>query len=217
MKRHHPYNISGVYAVTPNDLDTARLCKNVESALRGGVTLIQYRNKVADVGMRLMQASALLALCRSFNVPLVINDHLDLCAQIDADGLHLGATDCDLGAARRLLGKEKIIGASCYNQLDLAQKAERSGASYVAFGDCFSSETKPSAVNVPLSVFIEAKQKVNLPIVAIGGIKLDNALQVIEAGATSIALVGGLFNAKNIQETSQQFSNFFKNNLFNKN
>ena len=217
MKKHHPYNISGVYAVTPNDLDTARLCKNVESALRGGVTLVQYRNKVADPGLRLMQASALLALCRSFNVPLVINDHLDLCAQIDADGLHLGSTDCDLGAARRLLGEDKIIGASCYNQLDLAFKAERSGASYIAFGACFSSGTKPNAVNVPLSVFIEAKQKVNLPIVAIGGITLDNAFQVIEAGATSIALVGGLFNTKNIQETSQQFSNFFKSNLFNKN
>jgi thiamine-phosphate pyrophosphorylase len=209
MKKHHPYNISGVYAVTPNDLDTARLCKNVESALRGGVALVQYRNKIADAGLRLMQASALLALCRSFKVPLIINDHLDLCAQINADGLHLGATDCDLGAARRLLGKDKIIGASCYNQLDLALKAERSGASYVAFGVCFNSETKPNAVNVPFSMFKEAKQKINVPIVAIGGITLDNASQVIEAGANSIALMGGLFNTKNIQESSQQFAHLF--------
>jgi thiamine-phosphate pyrophosphorylase len=217
MKKHRPYNISGVYAVTPNDLDTARLCKNVESALRGGVTMVQYRNKVADAALRLMQASALLALCRSFKVPLVINDHLDLCAQIDADGLHLGATDCDLGAARRLLGADKIIGASCYNQLDLALNAERSGASYVVFGACFSSDTKPNAVNVPLSLYTEAKQKINIPIVAIGSITLDNALQVIESGANSIALIGGLFNTKNIQETSQQFAHLFTNHLHEKN
>jgi thiamine-phosphate pyrophosphorylase len=211
MKKHHPSNISGVYAITPNDLDTARLCKNVESALCGGVTLVQYRNKVADAGLRLMQASALLALCRSFKVPLVINDHLDLCAQIDADGLHLGATDCDLGAARRLLGKDKIIGASCYNQLDLALKAEDAGASYIIFGASFNSDSTLDALEVPLSVFTEAKQKINIPIVAIGNLTLDNAAQVIRAGANSIALMSGLFNTKNIQETSQQFANLFTN------
>lgn len=212
MKKRHPFNINGVYAVTPNDLDTARLCKNIEAALKGGVSLVQYRNKVADAGLRLMQASALLALCRSFGVPLIINDHLDLCAQIDADGLHLGATDCDLGAAKRLLGADKIIGASCYDQLELAQKAELVGASYVAFGVCFNSETKPNAVNIPLSLFAEAKQKISIPVVAFGGITLDNALQVIQAGATSIATLSGLFGVKNIQEISQEFASLFKHN-----
>jgi thiamine-phosphate pyrophosphorylase len=211
MKKHHPYNISGMYAVTPNDLDTARLCNNVEAALRGGVKLVQYRNKMADTGLRLMQASALLALCRSFKVPLVINDHLDLCAQIDADGLHLGATDCDLSAARRLLGNDKIIGASCYNQLDLALKAKEAGASYVIFGVSFNSDSAPDALEGPLSEFIEAKQKISIPIVVIGNLTLDNAAQVIKAGATSIALMNGLFNAKNIQDTSQQFAQLFTN------
>jgi len=200
-----------MYAVTPNDLDTARLCNNVEAALRGGVKLVQYRNKMADTGLRLMQASALLALCRSFKVPLVINDHLDLCAQIDADGLHLGATDCDLSAARRLLGNDKIIGASCYNQIDLALKAKEAGASYVIFGVSFNSDSAPDALEVPLSEFIEAKQKISIPIVVIGNLTLDNAAQVIKAGATSIALMNGLFNAKNIQETSQQFAQLFTN------
>jgi thiamine-phosphate pyrophosphorylase len=211
MKKHHPYNISGMYAVTPNDLDTARLCNNVEAALRGGVKLVQYRNKMADTGLRLMQASALLALCRSFKVPLVINDHLDLCAQIDADGLHLGATDCDLSAARRLLGNDKIIGASCYNQLDLALKAKEAGASYVIFGVSFNSDSALDALEGPLSEFIEAKQKISIPIVVIGNLTLDNAAQVIKAGATSIALMNGLFNAKNIQDTSQQFAQLFTN------
>jgi thiamine-phosphate pyrophosphorylase len=211
MKKHHPYNISGMYAVTPNDLDTARLCNNVEAALRGGVKLVQYRNKMADTGLRLMQASALLALCRSFKVPLVINDHLDLCAQIDADGLHLGATDCDLSAARRLLGNDKIIGASCYNQLDLALKAKEAGASYVIFGVSFNSDSALDALEGPLSEFTEAKQKISIPIVVIGNLTLDNAAQVIKAGATSIALMNGLFNAKNIQDTSQQFAQLFTN------
>lgn len=209
--KNHPFNISGLYAITPNDLDTARLCKNVESVLKGGASVVLYRNKVADSGLRLMQASALLALCRSYGVPLVINDHLDLCAQIDADGLHLGATDCDLGAARRLLGADKIIGASCYNQFALAQKAELDGASYVAFGECFSTDSELSTENVPLGMFKDAKQSLFIPLLAVGGITLENAPQVIQAGANSIAVAEGLFGVKNIQETTQAFVQLFAN------
>ncbi len=201
--------IKGLYAVTPDTLFTETLCQQVEQALQGGASMVQYRNKVADASLRLLQATALLALCHSFNVPLIINDHLDLCAQIDADGLHLGGTDCDLGAARRLLGDSKIIGASCYNQLDLATKAEAEGASYVAFGACFSSQTKPNAVKAPLSLFAEAKQKIKIPLVAIGGITLENAPLAIAAGANAIAVVGALFNAEDIKQNSQQFSQLF--------
>ncbi len=211
MKKPHPFNISGLYAVTPDELDTERLCKKVKFALQGGLAAVQYRNKAAGATLRLRQASALLALCRSYQVPLVINDHLDLCAQIDADGLHLGATDCNLGAARRLLGADKIIGASCYNQLELALKAEQAGASYVAFGACFSSDTKPNALHAPLGLFAEAKQKIAIPLVAIGGITLENASSVLQAGADAIAVVGALFNASDIIETSQQFTHLSKN------
>lgn len=210
MKKPHPFNISGLYAITPDDLDTERLCRKVETALQGGVSLVQYRNKAANAMLRLRQASALLAICRSYKVSLVINDHLDLCAQIDADGLHLGMTDCDLSAARRLLGADKIIGASCYNQPELAIKAEQAGASYVAFGACFSSETKPNALHAPLSLFTEAKQKIAIPLVAIGGITLENAPSVLQAGADAIAVVGALFNANDIIETSQQFMHLSK-------
>jgi thiamine-phosphate pyrophosphorylase len=201
--------IKGLYAVTPDILNTELLCEKVAAALQGGASLVQYRNKAADAGLRLRQATALLALCRSHKVPLIINDHLDLCAQIDADGLHIGATDCDLGAARRLLGETKILGASCYNQLALALKAEQDGASYVAFGACFSSDTKPNAVNAPLSLFAEAKQKIKIPLVAIGGITLQNAPQVIAAGASSIAIVGALFGADDFAATSEQFVYLF--------
>jgi thiamine-phosphate pyrophosphorylase len=201
--------IQGLYAITPDTFNTELLCEKVTYVLRGGATLVQYRNKSADASLRLRQATALLALCRSFNVPLIINDHLDLCAQIDAEGLHLGATDCDLGAARRLLGEHKILGASCYNRVDLVVQAEAAGASYAAFGACFSSDTKPEAVNAPFSLFAEAKQKTTIPLVAIGGITLENATQAIEAGASAIAVVGALFEAEDIAATSQQFTHLF--------
>ena len=200
--------IQGLYAVTPDTLNTQLLCKKVAAALQGGASMVQYRNKAADAGLRLRQASALLALCRSHGVPLIINDHLDLCAQIDADGLHLGATDCDLGAARRLLGDAKILGASCYNRIDLAVQAEAAGASYVAFGACFVSQTKPNVTKADLSLF---QTKLNIPKVAIGGITLENAPQVIAAGADSIAVVGALFGADDIEAIAKQFTRLFNN------
>ena len=199
------YYISGLYAVTPDERDTVLLCAKVGAALQGGISLLQYRNKAATADLRLIQATALLVLCRNYNVPLIINDDVDLCAQINADGAHLGASDCDLSAARRLLGDNKIIGASCYNQLDLAIKAQAEGASYAAFGACFVTSTKPNAVNAPLSLFAQAKAKISIPLVAIGGITLENAAQVKQAGADAIAVVNALFSSEDITKTSQQF------------
>lgn len=213
MISHHQSNINGLYAVTPNELDTKLLVAKVEAALKGGVRLVQYRNKAAGKSLLLRQATALLAACRTYGASLIINDHLDLCARIDADGLHLGAADCKPGPVRRLLGADKIIGVSCYNQLALAHEAEADGADYVAFGACFSSDTKPNAVNAPLSLFAQAKQHISIPVVGIGGINLDNALQVKEAGADAVAVISTLFDAKNITTTSQQFNSIFKSIL----
>jgi thiamine-phosphate pyrophosphorylase len=205
-KKPRLFSISGLYAVTPDELDTERLCLQVEAVLQGGASLLQYRNKVADTTLRHWQASALQALCRGFAVPLIINDDLDLCAEIGADGVHLGGTDGDVAAARNKLGADKIIGASCYNQLDLAIKAEAAGASYVAFGACFPSQTKPNAAKADLNLF---QTKLNIPKVAIGGITLENAPQVIQAGADAIAVVGALFEATDVAITSQQLSHLF--------
>ena len=202
------FMIKGLYAVTPDGLGTELLCKKVTAAVQGGASMVQYRNKAADAGLRLRQATALLALCRSHGVPLIINDHLDLCAKIDADGLHLGATDCDLGAARRLLGEHKILGASCYNRLDLAIQAEQAGASYVAFGACFASNTKPNAPVASHVLFTQAKH-LNIPLVAIGGITLQNASVLIQQGANAIAVINAIFNANDVKSTTQQFSQLF--------
>lgn len=210
LTSHHQSSINGLYAVTPNELDTKLLVAKVEAALKGGVRLIQYRNKAAGKSLLLRQATALLAVCRVYGVPLIINDHLDLCARIDADGLHLGAADCKPGPVRRLLGADKIIGVSCYNQLALAQEAEADGADYVAFGACFSSETKPNAVSAPLNLFMQAKQQLKIPVVGIGGINIDNAAQVKAAGADAIAVISTLFDAKNITTLTRQFNSIYK-------
>ncbi|HQR51582.1 MAG TPA: thiamine phosphate synthase [Methylophilaceae bacterium] len=185
--------ISGLYAVTPDLADTQQLLAMVEATLQGGASLLQYRNKSASQHLRHQQAAALLALCRHYNVPLIINDHAGLCCELDADGVHLGGEDGNIAAARALLGTDKIIGASCYNDLDLAVEAKMQGADYVAFGACFSSGTKPAAARAPLELFSRAKHTVGLPTVAIGGIDASNLAQAISAGADSVALISAIF------------------------
>lgn len=186
--------ISGLYAVTPDEQNTELLLAKVEAALRGGVNILQYRNKRADHKLQTQQARAILSLCRQYQVPFIINDSIKLCLTLDADGVHLGADDGNLAEARARLGPGKILGASCYNRLDLALAAAGAGADYAAFGACFASGTKPNALVAPLGLFTQARQSISIPLVAIGGITLENAAQVMEAGANAVAVVGALFN-----------------------
>lgn len=202
--------IKGLYAVTPDQADTGQLLDQVEAALLGGAALLQYRNKTAPASLRREQAAALLALCRDYDVPLIVNDHVDLCLELGADGVHLGVDDGGIKAARALLGADKIVGASCYNRLDLARQAEAQGADYVAFGSCFGSATKPAAVRAGLELFGQAKQETGLTTVAIGGITAENAVLAIAAGADSIAVIGALWTAPDIRQAAQTFSNLFK-------
>lgn len=199
----------GLYAVTPDLADTLSLCKLVEASIKGGAAVIQYRNKTAGSSLRKEQAASLLGLCRRYAAPLIINDHLDLCLEIDADGVHLGGEDGDIAAARQALGN-KLLGISCYNRFELALAAKKQGADYVAFGSCFDSATKPAAGRAPLTLIAQAGRELDLPIVAIGGITLANAGLAIDAGADSIAVIGALFMADDVQQTAAQFSNLFK-------
>ena len=201
--------VSGLYAVTPDVADTPGLLATAEAVLAGGARLLQYRNKSASTALRLAQARALLALCREYQVPLIINDYLDLALALDADGLHLGAEDGSLAAARARLGPDKILGASCYDQLQNALQAERLGADYVAFGSLFSSSVKPGAVRAPLALLRDAKRRLSAPVVAIGGITLDNAPQLIAAGADGIAVVSALFGADDVKLAARRFSALF--------
>jgi thiamine-phosphate pyrophosphorylase len=201
--------ISGLYAVTPELADTPALVAAAEAALAGGARLLQYRNKTAAAALRLSQARALLALCRKYRVPLIINDRLDLALEVPADGVHLGADDGPLATARARLGPARLLGASCYDRLEAALEAERLGADYVAFGSFFPSSVKPGAVRAPLALLREAKRRLSVPVVAIGGITPDNAPQLIAAGADSVAVISALFDADDVTMTARRFSALF--------
>ena len=202
-------SINGLYAVTPDIADTDLLLAKVEAALQGGINLLQYRNKLANHKLQTQQARAILPLCRQYNVPLIINDSVKLCLILDADGVHLGTDDGNLAEVRARLGGSKILGASCYNRFDLVLAAQQSGASYVAFGACFASQTKPNAPVASLDLFTRAKTELTIPTVAIGGITLQNAPQVLAAGASAIAVINAIFNANDAKSACTEFSMLF--------
>lgn len=201
--------IQGLYAVTPDVEDTDWLLEKVALTLQGGASLVQYRNKQANAELRYAQASALLPLCKQYKTPLIINDDVALCQMLDADGVHLGGTDGDIAAARRLLGAQKVIGASCYNRIELAEQAKVQGASYIAFGACFVSGTKPHAPVASLDLFVQAKH-LGLPIVGIGGVTLENAQLAIQAGADAIAVINSLFASPDVKATAAKFNRLFE-------
>ncbi|MCB1937535.1 MAG: thiamine phosphate synthase [Nitrosomonas sp.] len=202
--------IGGVYGITPDRADTADLLSKTSQVLAGGVRLIQYRNKTADADLRNTQAKSLLQLCRQYDVPLIINDHIDLAMEIGADGVHVGEQDASVANTRKLMGPEKIIGASCYNRLDLALTAQAEGADYVAFGAFYPTTTKQNTVVAPLEILDQAnKAALSIPVVSIGGINTANALALIQAGADAIAVSQALYRAEDICKTAKVFSGFF--------
>lgn len=199
----------GLYAITPDLLDTNKLLRCVRQALQGGARVLQYRNKTADAALKLAQAQTLRQLTREFKTTFIVNDDAQLAAQVDADGVHLGGEDSSVAAARALLGSSKIIGVSCYNRLSLAQEAVRQGADYVAFGAFFSSGVKPEAVRADLAMLHAAREELGVPIVAIGGITQQNAASLIEAGANAVAVITALWNAPDIEASAHGFSTLF--------
>ncbi|MEI7574720.1 MAG: thiamine phosphate synthase [Methylotenera sp.] len=202
--------IRGLYAVTPDEADTDLLLAKVEAALQGGISMLQYRNKLADHKLQTQQARAILPLCRQYQVPFIINDSVKLCLTLDADGVHIGAEDGNLTEIRARMGQDKILGASCYDRFDLALAAQQAGADYVAFGACFASSTKPNAPVANLSLFDQARTQLTIPAVAIGGITLTNAPQVIAAGADSLAVINAIFNATDVKSSTEQFTQLFR-------
>lgn len=200
----------GVYALTPETADTARLLAQVEAALAGGVAAVQYRDKSADVARRHEQASELVALCRRFGVPLIVNDDLRLADLADADGVHLGRDDGSLREARIILGPKKFVGASCYQSLDLAKAAQEAGADYVAFGSFFPSSTKPAAPRASIELLHAAREAIHAPIVAIGGITAHNGGALLDAGADSLAVLSAVFDAPDIRTAAHTLNLLFE-------
>lgn len=184
----------GLYAITPDEVDTQRLLARVDAALGAGVALLQYRNKRVNDATRRMQAQALLALCSQHAVPLIVNDDWRLAADIGGNGAHLGEHDGELRAARAALGPAAILGASCYDSLDLAREAVEAGANYVAFGAFFPSPTKPQARRASVSLLHDSAT-LGVPRVAIGGITPDNGRSLTQAGCELLAVISGVFDA----------------------
>ena len=195
----------GLYAITPDLADTAALLGKVEQALKAGVALLQYRNKIISKDKRLLQARELAPLARGYGVPLIVNDDVEIALSVGANGVHLGKDDGDLAGARAKLSG-KILGASCYADLDSAKAAIRAGANYVAFGSVFPSPTKPDAVRAPLSLF---QGNLGVPLCAIGGITLRNAPQLIAAGADLLAVISDVFDADDIGVRVSQYRKLF--------
>lgn len=206
MSRNRNDLIKGLYAITPDEPDTADLLRKVRLALLGGARVLQYRNKAATAALRLQQAKMLRELTHEFSVPLIINDDALLAQQVTADGVHLGGEDGSVVAARAVLGSAKLIGVSCYNRVALAHDAVRQGADYVAFGSFFASTVKPDAVVASLEILRQARIEIAVPLVAIGGITATNGAQLLEAGANALAVISAVFDATDIQGAARQFS-----------
>lgn len=199
--------LRGLYAITPESLARDPLVERAAHALEGGARVLQYRSKDADPRQRVDAARALAALCRRLGATFIVNDDVDLALAVDADGAHLGRADGDLVAARvRLQGR--LLGASCYDQLELARQAVAAGADYVAFGSVFASPTKPGAVRAPLSLFTQARA-LGVPLCAIGGITVENAPALIRAGADLLAVVSDLFEADDIAARARAYARLF--------
>ncbi len=201
--------ISGLYAITPDELDTAELLRKVKLVLQGGTQILQYRNKLADSELRVVQATALRDLTAKSTVTFIVNDDVQLAYQVAADGVHLGSDDGSVAETRKRLGNDKIIGVSCYNRFELALQAMQQDANYVAFGAFFASSVKPNAPVATLELLQQARRELSVPIVAIGGITLQNGKQLIEAGADALAVISAVFGATDIKQAAQQFSTLF--------
>lgn len=184
----------GLYLITPDEADTARLLARTTPLLAAGVTWLQYRNKSAGSALRREQASALQELCLQAGVPLIVNDEVRLAQAVGAAGVHLGEDDGDIAAARALLGAEAIIGSSCYDQLALAEAAVAAGADYVAFGAFFPTRSKSGTRRADPRLLGEAAS-LDVPRVAIGGITPDNAHALVETGADLLAVISGVYDA----------------------
>jgi thiamine-phosphate pyrophosphorylase len=196
--------MQGLYVITDGSTGDVLLSK-VEQALRGGAAIVQYRDKTTNSVRREQEAAALRSLCQQHNALFIINDYVSLAKTVQADGVHVGCDDSALAAARAYLGKAAVIGVSCYNRLDLALEAAKQGADYIAFGSFFPSPTKPNAPRATLELLRTARQQLDLPICAIGGITLDTAPSLLASGADMLAVITDVFNSPDIAQQAARY------------
>lgn len=201
--------MKGLYLVTPDWDDTQKMLAATEAGLRGGAAVVQYRHKTASPALRKEQAAQLQALCRRYGKPFIVNDFVELCMELDADGIHVGGTDMSVAQVRAAVGTAKIVGASCYGSLELAQNAHRAGASYVAFGGFYPSRVKKYEVSTPPEIVAQAKREIPLPNVVIGGMTQQNSVPLIAQGADMVAAISSVYFADDPEAAARAFVNLF--------
>jgi thiamine-phosphate pyrophosphorylase len=201
--------MKGLYLVTPDWDDTDRLLAVTDAALGAGVALLQYRHKTASPALRLQQATALLALSRRHGCPFIINDYVELCLEIGADGVHVGGTDAPVAAVRAQIGAQRILGASCYGDLALARTAHAGGASYVAYGGFYPSRVKKYPVTTDPAILAASHAAVPLPVVVIGGMTPQNSGVLVAAGADMVAAISSVYLADDPAAAVREFAAAF--------
>lgn len=197
--------LSGLYVITADGTSV----EDVQAAIRGGASIVQYRDKSGDATKRLRFAERLKRVCADSGTHLVINDDVELAKVVDANGVHVGRDDAACKMARERLGEDAIVGVSCYNDFSRAERAAAEGASYVAFGAFHQSPTKPGAPRAMPDLLQRANSELNLPAVAIGGITPQNGASLIAAGADMLAVITAVFSQPDIEAASRRFSDLF--------
>lgn len=209
------WHLRGLYIVTPDWDDTDKLVAATEQAIQGGAMLVQYRHKTASAILRREQANTLLQVCRRHSVPFIVNDDVELCLQLDADGIHVGGTDAGVAQVRAMVGRDKIVGASCYGSLQRARDACQAGATYMAFGGFYSSRVKKYTFKTEPCLLAEAKRDIALPAVVIGGMTVENCQALIEQGADMVAAISSVYMNGDIGLAASRFAGLFFPPVFN--
>ncbi len=204
--------ICGLYAIADTDhVPAHRLLTVAAAVIDGGARVLQYRAKDGDRARQIHEAAALAALCRRTGTVFIVNDDVHLAADVDADGVHIGIDDGSVDEARARLGGGRLVGVSCYNRLARACDASRRGADYVAFGSFYPSPTKPAAVRATPELLHRARDSLDIPIVAIGGITPENGAALLDAGADALAVISAVFGAPDPQAAAASFATLFRN------
>jgi thiamine-phosphate pyrophosphorylase len=213
LRRARARRIAGLYAVTPDLADIVDLGARVAAALAGGAAAVQYRNKTADARCRREQALALARIHAARGALFIVNDDPVLAAEIGADGVHVGEDDGSIAAAREIVGPDRIVGVSCYNDFARAQAALAAGADYIAFGSFFPSAVKPDARRADIEL-LEQARGLPVPVVAIGGITAANAPTLFRAGADAVAVISAVFDAPDVGAAASAIAATFSKSRF---
>ena len=197
-----------LYLVTDNSDDVEKFLNTIEEAIKGGTTVVQIREKTADTLDFYNLALKVQEITKKYDVPLIINDRVDVAMAIDADGVHVGQSDMPCDVTRKLIGADKILGVSAAT-IDEAKKAQKDGADYIGTGAVFPTQTKDDAPKITKNELKEIAESIDIPVVAIGGITLENAHELNDTGIAGLSVVSAIMSSDNPKKSSEELLNIF--------